>query len=77
MRKKAISRLLTTALMAFFLLGVHDGNIALWRDGDAKPIKVFPYDVSLLPKQEQERLRQGIRIESMEDLNRLIEAYLS
>lgn len=77
MRKRTISRLLATAMMTFYLLGVHEGNIALWKDGDAKPMKVFPYNVSLLPVEEQERLRHGIRIESMEDLNKLIEAYLS
>ena len=77
MRKRRFAQLLCTMWMASFLLGVHDGKIALWRDEETEPMKVFPYSVSLLPDAEQERLRKGIPIESMDDLNKLVEAYLS
>lgn len=77
MKKRRITQLLCSALIAVYLLGVHDGKIALWCDEDPEPAKVFPYPVSILPDAEQEKLKKGIRIESMDDLNRLMEAYLS
>ncbi len=60
-----------------FLLGIQDGRIALWRDGEAAPVQVFPYAASSLPAEDQARLERGIPIESREDLIRLIEDYLS
>lgn len=60
-----------------FLLGVHNGNIALWKDEDPEPIKVFPYRASMLPKADQQALYEGIRAGSIEELYRLIEDYLS
>lgn len=61
----------------FFLLGIHDGYIALWKDGADKPVEVFPIQAKLLPEADQKMLRQGIRIESAEHLARLMEDYLS
>lgn len=77
MNKKKISHFLSTMLLFIFLLGIHDGKVALWQEDDPEPVKIFPYRASLLPDEAQEQLRKGIRIESMEDLDRLIEAYLS
>lgn len=77
MKYRKATQILCTVLMAIYLLGVHEGKIALWKDNDPEPIKVFPFRVSMLPKAEQERLKNGIPIESMDDLNRLAEAYLS
>jgi hypothetical protein len=64
-------------LLFGFLLGIHEGKIALWKDNQEKPIKVIPYQVSLLPKEDQKALQQGIRIESTRELYQLIEDYLS
>lgn len=77
MKKKELSQLLCCALLSLYLLGIHDGKIALWSGDDPEPTKVFPYSASLLPKDARERLEDGIPIDSMEDLNRLVEAYLS
>ena len=44
--KKIRSVYLTLALT--FLLGVHGGSIALWKDGSPEPVRVFPYPVSCL-----------------------------
>lgn len=77
MKMRVMSQVLCCALLAVYLLGVHDGKVALWSGDDPEPEKVFPYRVSMLPKEARERLEQGIPINSMEDLNRLIEAYLS
>lgn len=75
--KHRITRFLSTAFLLSILIGVHNGKIALWRDGDPEPFKVFPYRASMLPDEQEQALKKGIRVESMEELERLLEAYLS
>ena len=77
MKQRFSTQLLCCALLAVYLLGIHDGKIALWSGDDPEPARVFPYSVATLPKEAREALELGIPINSMEDLNRLIEAYLS
>ena len=77
MKKKYFSHIFSMLLVFTFLLGIHEGKIALWQEDDPKPVKVFPYRASMLPEEAREQLKKGIRIESMEDLDRLIEIYLS
>lgn len=64
-------------LLLGFLLGIKDGRVALWVDDDPQPVQVFPYPVSLLPKADQEALKNGIKIGSSEELRSLLEDYLS
>jgi len=74
---RKMTRLLSTVLLAGILIGVHNGRIALWNEGNDKPFKVFPYRASMLPDEQEQMLKNGIRVESMEELQRLVEAYLS
>lgn len=60
-----------------FLLGVYEGKVALWIDGISKPYYISEYSVQLLPPADQQRLEQGIKVRSREELNRLLEDYLS
>jgi hypothetical protein len=64
-------------LLSAFLLGSHNGYIALWRENDPKPIRVFPYKVSSLPLADQILLKRGIRLDRTEDLAKLAEDYMS
>lgn len=64
-------------LLMGFILGSHNGYIALWTEGSPEPEKVFPYRVTLLPPADQEALERGIPIGSTEELARLLEDYLS
>jgi len=64
-------------LLLGFLLGIHEGKIALWKDNDPQPIKVFPYRAELLPEADQKALKKGIKAESIHQLQSLIEDYLS
>ena len=64
-------------LLFGYLLGIQDGFVALWKDGEAKPMEVFPYPAAALPPLDQEKLGKGIPIDSMEDLHSLLEDYLS
>lgn len=60
-----------------FMLGVHDGRVALWKEDDPQPIRIFPYRVTSLPPADQRALEKGIVIEAKEQLHRLLEDYLS
>lgn len=77
MKKRQICRCLYSLLLFGFLLGVHDGRIALWKDGNSQPWRIFPYPVAVLPSDTQAELKQGIRIDSMEDLDKILENLLS
>lgn len=77
MKKKFLSHLLSFALVAGYLLGIHNGKIALWDGNDPEPVKVFPYSASMLPEEARKLLEAGIPIESMEQLRQLAETYLS
>lgn len=60
-----------------FLLGIHEGQVALWRDNDPEPVKVFPYPAELLPEADQNALKEGIKVESLRKLYSMLEDYLS
>lgn len=65
-------------LLAFgFILGIHEGRIALWREGETKPAKVFPYRAEMLPEADQDALREGIVIPDENALSSILEDYLS
>ena len=72
-----LTSFLCSAIMFGFLLGVHEGRIALWKGEDPEPIKVFPYYARMLPAVDRRALEEGIRFESAEDLVRVLEDYLS
>lgn len=74
MRKE---KYLYLALFFGFLLGIHDGFIALWRTDSPQPAEVFPYRADSLPIADQEALKKGIPVESAQDLAHLLEDYLS
>lgn len=65
------------ALALSFLLGIRDGNIALWRQGDAEPLRVFPYRAETLPPKARAALEQGVVFDSIGELEQLAENYLS
>lgn len=77
MKKQRICRHICTFLLFGFLLGVHEGRIAIWKDGIRDPWRIFPYPFAVLPSDTQQELKNGIRIDTMEDLDRLLENLLS
>ena len=70
-------RYLYLALVLGFILGIRDGYVALWKDGSRDPVEVFPYQASFLPPSDQRALENGIHLDSTDELNRLLEDYLS
>ncbi len=77
MKRPHLCRCLCSIVLFGFLLGIQDGRIALWKDGEKEPWRVFPYPVAALPAETQQALRNGIPIDSTEDLDRLLENLLS
>ena len=77
MKQRMLSQFLCAALMMSFLLGVHEGRLALWKDDNPTPCKVFPCPVIVLPRAVQLQLKEGLRLETMDDVNRLLENFLS
>ena len=70
-------RIICYIMSLLLYLSLSDGYIALWKDGETEPIKVYPYHISLFPKIDQNRLEKGIPIESEEEFSKHIEDYLS
>ena len=70
-------KIIANIMLFGFLLGVYEGKIALWRDNQKKPMKVFPYQASMLPEEDQKRLEEGIHVDSLRELHKLVEDYLS
>ena len=72
-----VRRIICNMLLFAYLLGIRDGFIALWKDRTPEPVRVFPYRADSLPLQDQEALRNGIRIDSKLELLHILEDYLS
>ena len=68
---------IASCLLLAYLLGCHEGYIALWTDSSAKPARVYPYAVSSLPPADQQALKEGISVKDNLELSRLIEDFLS
>ena len=64
-------------LLLGFILGSHNGYIALWEEGAAQPRQIFPYAVTSLPPADQQALENGIRLKDAGELMQLLEDYLS
>lgn len=77
MKKKRYARIICSLLLMGFLLGIHEGRVAIWREGEEKPWRVLPYPAIVLPSATQAQLKQGIRIDTMDDLERLLDNLLS
>lgn len=69
--------LLCAVLILGFLVGTYNGRLAVWKGNDPEPYRVYPCPVYLLPQKEQEALRKGIRINSMDDVGSFLENFLS
>lgn len=70
-------RYLYLTLLFVFILGNSNGYIALWRKGEEKPLQVYPYRIEMLPAIDRQALEQGIHIANEQQLNQLLEDYLS
>ena len=65
------------ALLFGFFLGIHEGYISLWRADDTKPLQVFPYRAEMLPNADRQALENRIYLANEQELQQLLEDYLS
>ena len=64
-------------LAAGFTLGIYQGRLALWKDGNQIPAEIYPLRVATLPDADIQRLERGIHAESTAEITALLEDYLS
>ena len=75
--KKKYSQILALLLTAFITLGIHNGNVALWKGEDPQPHTVFSVPVDTLPNNIRRQLEKGITITSEHQLHSFLESLLS
>lgn len=63
-------------LLLGFLLGIHEGKLALWRDGTEKPEQVYDIRADSLPPADRLVLDRGMQLESREEVWQVLENYL-
>lgn len=64
-------------LLIGLYLGIHNGYLALFQTGSQTPELMLPYRAAVYPKIDQQKLSEGIAIESPQHLKRLLEDFLS
>lgn len=74
---KVLRKLFARLLALGLVLGSFRGYVALFDKGKAEPRMVYPYATAALPKADQEALEAGIPVKCEEELDRLLEDYLS
>lgn len=75
--KHHLHSLVALCLLVGFLLGIRNGQIALWKTGDPEPIKIFPWSSALLPSEIRKALEKGIYVEEDSDIGLLIQDMIS
>lgn len=50
------------ALSLGFLLGIHDGRVALWKGEDPQPVRIYPKSAAVLPPEDRAALEKGIHL---------------
>ena len=71
------SKQLCLIVLLIGYLGVHNGYLALWKNGCAEPDRIFPRQVCLYPETDQNALKKGIPFSTQKELHRLMEDFLS
>lgn len=59
-----------------FLLGIRDGKLTLWQEGQDHPVQIYDIPADSLPPADQVLLSRGIRVEDRQALWALLENYL-
>lgn len=72
-----IKKMAALILLLYLTLGSFRGYVALFDRGAAEPKQIFPCPVSSLPDADRQALEQGIPVRTEDELNRLLEDFLS
>ena len=65
------------AVISSLLLGSWNGHVALFTGGHDGPVEVYPVRLELLPRTDQDQLRNGIPVNGPNELRRILEDLLS
>ena len=77
MKNRQYIPLLCTGVLLSFLLGSYNGRLAVWKNDDPEPYRIYPCPVYLFPQKERDALQRGIRINNMDDLSEFLENFFS
>lgn len=72
-----LKKMAALILLLYLTLGSFRGYVALFDRGAAEPKQIFPCPVSSLPDADRQALEQGIPVRTEDELNRLLEDFLS
>lgn len=72
-----LKKMAALILLLYLTLGSFRGYVALFDKGAAEPKQIFPCPVSSLPDADQQALEKGIPVRTEDELNRLLEDFLS
>lgn len=61
----------------YYTIKEYDGRIAVFKNTDKAPQKVYDSYISVLPEADRERLRKGILTDNTAELQKIIEDYTS
>lgn len=67
----------TTAYEIGYILGQHEGKLAVYKSSSSTPIEIFDVYISSLPSHDKGELEKGIYASSEDELQILIEDYTS
>lgn len=73
---KHLHRQAAWLLALWLLLGIKNGYLAVWKDGDPQPLWVLPCPAGSLPPSDQILLRKGLYAADLGELTALLEDYL-
>ena len=71
-----IRKIAALTLAAAYLLGIREGKVTLWREGEGHPLQIYDIRADSLPPADQFLLGQGIRLKSREELLQILENYI-
>ena len=60
-----------------YIIGEYDGKVAVFKENDDSPVEIFNAYTNMLPLEDAKALKSGIRVHSEDELNRIIEDYIS
>jgi len=62
-------------LILGFLIGIHKGQIGIWKNQDPQVWRIIPCPVWVLSQSQQDMLSKGMSINSIEDLENILTTF--
>ena len=75
--KDYLSKNDTSTTSISYIIGEYDGKVAIFKENDDSPVEIFNSYTNMLPLEDAQALKNGIKVHSEDELNRIIEDYIS